>query len=92
MQFHARIKYPRTIPEANRIISYLDRLFLNIVASSRGRQRSRNFIRLIQITNELNTNSEKKTEDSKKENDKKFHKIFNEMIMDWAKKRRLPIK
>ena len=90
MQIHARIKYPRTLLEANRIISYLDRIWVSVATSPRGRQRSRNFTKLIRLITTLIKQSDRKSTEYPEE--KELHQKFNGLIKDWARKKRLPIR
>ena len=89
MQIHLRIKYPRTMPEAKRIVSELDLVWLKIARSERGRQRSRNFIRLIQTANGVLAMAQAKI---KKEDSEEFNEEVKALIKNWAKKRRLPVR
>lgn len=90
MQIHLRIRYPRTLPEAKRIIAALDQAWLEVAIKARGLQRSKSFFQIIQVVNEL-----LKLNQTKSKNDpdnQEFHQAVEKLVRDWSKKRKLPIK
>jgi hypothetical protein len=78
--------------EAKRIVFEFDRVWIEIMKSPRGRQRSRNFIQLMKLAQQVHDLAKVQIDNDKlSDKDRKFHREFQDILKKWSVKRRMPI-